>query len=43
MILKITGIVEEEEISSTNKKLKRKSTARSSVENVVTVLKNILI
>ena len=37
-ILKITGIIEEEEISSTNKKLKRKSTARSSVENVVTVL-----
>lgn len=37
-ILKITGIIEEEEISSTNKKLRRKSTARSSVENVVTVL-----
>ena len=37
-VLKITGIIEEEEISSTNKKLKRKSTARSSVENVVTVL-----
>jgi len=37
-ILKITGIIEEEEISSANKKLRRKSTARSSVENVVTVL-----
>ncbi|MCB2296698.1 ATP-dependent protease LonB [Clostridium tagluense] len=37
-ILKITGIIEEEEISSANKKLIRKSTARSSVENVVTVL-----
>ena len=37
-VLKITGIIEEEEISSSNKKLKRKSTARSSVENVVTVL-----
>ncbi|MGH4140638.1 ATP-dependent protease LonB [Clostridium sp.] len=37
-VLKITGIIEEEEISSTNKKFKRKSTARSSVENVVTVL-----
>ncbi|MGV8983368.1 ATP-dependent protease LonB [Clostridium sp.] len=37
-LLKITGIIEEEEITSTNKKFKRKSTARSSVENVVTVL-----
>ncbi|MCB2292934.1 ATP-dependent protease LonB [Clostridium algoriphilum] len=38
-VLKITGIIEEEEISSGgNKKLRRKSTARSSVENVVTVL-----
>ncbi|MFT5871769.1 MAG: Lon-like ATP-dependent protease [Clostridium sp.] len=37
-VLKITGIIEEEEISSANKKLRRKSTARSSVENVVTVL-----
>lgn len=37
-VLKITGIIEEEEISSSNKKLKRKSTARASVENVVTVL-----
>ncbi|HEY8892708.1 MAG TPA: ATP-dependent protease LonB [Clostridium sp.] len=37
-VLKITGIIEEEEISSANKKLTRKSTARSSVENVITVL-----
>ncbi|MBU3180608.1 ATP-dependent protease LonB [Clostridium psychrophilum] len=38
-VLKITGIIEEEEISNgANKKLRRKSTARSSVENVVTVL-----
>jgi ATP-dependent Lon protease len=37
-IVKITGIVEEEEIGSNNKKMKRKSTAKCSVENVVTVL-----
>lgn len=36
--LKITGIVEEEEISSINKKVKRKSMAGCSIENVVTVL-----
>lgn len=36
--VKITGIVEEEEIGGNNKKLKRKSTARASVENVMTVL-----
>ncbi|WP_461614814.1 ATP-dependent protease LonB [Clostridium sp. Marseille-QA1073] len=36
--IKITGIVEEEEISGHNKKIKRKSTARCSVENVLTVL-----
>ena len=39
--LKITGIVEEEEISSTNRKLKRKSTARCSLENVITVLERV--
>jgi len=39
--LKITGIIEEEEISSTNKKLKRKSTARCSLENVITVLEGV--
>ncbi|KYH29243.1 MULTISPECIES: ATP-dependent protease LonB [Clostridium] len=37
----ITGIIEEEEISSINKKITRKSTVRSSIENVLTVLKNI--
>lgn len=36
--LTITGIVEEEEISSMNKKITRKSTARASIENVLTVL-----
>ena len=38
--LKVSGIVEEEIISSNNKKFKRKSTAISSVENVLTVLNN---
>ncbi|WP_341534025.1 ATP-dependent protease LonB [Sporosalibacterium faouarense] len=37
--LTITGIISEEEMSSSNKKLKRKSTAQGSVENVLTVLK----
>ena len=36
--IKITGIIEEEEINGNNKKIKRKSTARCSVENVLTVL-----
>lgn len=39
--LKISGIVEEEEISSNNRKLKRKSTAYSSIQNVLTALNNI--
>lgn len=39
--LKISGIIEEEELSMTNKKVKRKSTAYSSVQNVLTVLNNI--
>ncbi|MBE6051315.1 MAG: ATP-dependent protease LonB [Clostridium sp.] len=39
--LKVSGIVEEESISSNNKSIRRKSTAVSSVENVVTVLNNI--
>lgn len=39
--LKVTGIVEEEEISNNNRKVKRKSTAYSSIENVLTVLNNI--
>lgn len=39
--LKVTGIVEEEEISNSNRKIKRKSTAYSSIQNVLTVLNNI--
>ena len=39
--LKITGIVEEEEITNNNKKIKMKSTAYSSVQNVLTVLDNL--
>ena len=39
--LKITGIVEEEEINSNNKKVRRKSTAFCSVENVLTVIESI--
>lgn len=35
----VTGIINEEELSSSNKKLKRKSTAQGSVDNVLTVLK----
>ena len=41
--LTITGIVDEEEINSNSKKVKRKSTARGSVENVITILKSILV
>lgn len=40
-ILKVTGIIQEEEISSANKKVRRKSTAECSVENVITVLQRI--
>ena len=39
--LKVSGIVEEEEITSRNRKIKRKSTAYSSVQNVLTVLNNV--
>ncbi len=39
--LKISGIVEEEEISAPNRKMKRRSTAYSSVQNVMTVLNNL--
>ncbi|WP_143318178.1 ATP-dependent protease LonB [Clostridium sp. HBUAS56017] len=39
--LKVSGMVEEESISSSNRKITRKSTAISSVENVITVLNNI--
>jgi len=40
--LVITGVVDEEEIGSGNKVMKRKSMARGSVENVLTTLKNCL-
>ena len=36
--LVITGIVEEEELGADNRRIKRKSTARSSLENVMTLL-----
>lgn len=39
--LKVTGIVDEEEISSFNRKIVRKSMARCSVENVITVLEKV--
>ncbi|MBE6067022.1 MAG: ATP-dependent protease LonB [Clostridium lundense] len=39
--INITGIVEEEQISSYGKKITRKSMARCSVENVMTALENI--
>ncbi len=38
--LVITGIAEEEEIGADSRKIKRKSTARSSLENVITLLNN---
>lgn len=37
-VLKVTGIVEEEEIQSPNGHIKRVSTVRSSVENVLTMI-----
>ena len=39
--INITGIIEEEEISMFNKKMRRKSTAMCSVENVITVLEDV--
>ncbi|WP_368254472.1 ATP-dependent protease LonB [Clostridium paraputrificum] len=39
--LKISGVVEEESISSNNKKVTRKSMIISSIENVLTILSNI--
>lgn len=36
----ITGIVEEEQINSNSRKMSRKSTAKCSVENVISVLEN---
>lgn len=38
----VTGVVEEEEIGSNAKRVKRKSMARSSVENVLTVLRKVM-
>lgn len=40
--IKVTGIVEEEEMGGRGHKLKRNSSARASVENVLTVLKKYL-
>lgn len=40
--IKITGIVEEEEMEGRGHKLKRTSSAKSSVENVITVLERII-
>lgn len=39
--INITGVVEKEEISTQNRKLTRKSNAQCSIENVITVLKNV--
>ena len=39
--IKITGIVDDEELGGGEKKIKRKSTAYCSVQNVLTVLDNI--
>lgn len=39
--LKVAGIIEEESFSDKNRKLRRKGTALSSIENVITVLENI--
>ncbi|WP_102401083.1 ATP-dependent protease LonB [Haloimpatiens massiliensis] len=39
--LKVTGIIEKEEITNSNRKLIKSSTAKCSVENVMTVLHNI--
>jgi Lon-like ATP-dependent protease len=40
--IKVTGIIEEEEMDGRGQKLKRISSARASVENVLTVLKKFL-
>jgi Lon-like ATP-dependent protease len=40
--LTVTGIIEEEEFSSLHRKLRRKGMAKGAVENVLTVLKNLL-
>lgn len=41
-ILKVTGIVEEEEMDGRGHKLKRTGTAKASIDNVVTVLKRFM-
>ncbi len=38
----VTGMVDEEELGSSNKKVRRKSTAKSSVDNVLTVIRKYL-
>jgi Lon-like ATP-dependent protease len=38
-LLTITGFIDEEELDGANRRVKRKSTAKSSVDNVLTVLK----
>lgn len=40
-IVRITGIIEGEEISNQNRKMIRKSTAKCSVENVITVIEKL--
>jgi Lon-like ATP-dependent protease len=40
--IKVTGIVEEEELENRGQKLRRSSTAKSSVENVMTVLQRLI-
>ena len=40
--IKVTGIIEEEELDNRGQKLKRTSTAKSSVENVMTVMKRLV-
>lgn len=39
--INVTGIVEEEEINGFNRKIKRKSTAYCSIQNVLTMLENV--
>lgn len=40
-VLKVTGVIEEEEINSATGKMKRKSNAKGSVENVLTIFNKI--
>jgi Lon-like ATP-dependent protease len=41
-VVTVTGIVDEEEIAGERKRMKRKSTAKGSVDNVLTVIRNYL-